>query len=172
MEWRRNKVVELRSRGLSQTEIANELKISRQLVNLDMRYLRSQAKENIKQYVTEHLPEQYQICLLALDTVIKNAFEIMQQSDDDNNHDKLQALQLFKDTHIEKLELLSDAGVIDHALHFIRNKQKQVSPSPVDQENSNEEKEQQKKDKTESDAADASADTETTAAERQTETVF
>jgi len=28
-----------------------------------MQYLRKQAKESIKEYVTEHLPEQYQICL-------------------------------------------------------------------------------------------------------------
>jgi hypothetical protein len=34
-------------------------------------------------------------------------------------------MQLFKDTHITKLELLSNATTIDSALNYIRNKQEQ-----------------------------------------------
>jgi hypothetical protein len=45
----------------------------------------------------------------------------MSQSHD--NREKMQALQLFKDTHITKLELLSNATTIDSALHYIRSKQ-------------------------------------------------
>jgi hypothetical protein len=86
-----------------------------------MQYLRKQAKESIKEYVTEHLPEQYQICLIALDTIIKHAFEISKTSND--NREKLQAMELFKDTHLVKLELLSNATTIDSALHYIRDKQ-------------------------------------------------
>jgi hypothetical protein len=47
-----------------------------------MQYLRSQAKESIKEYVTEHLPEQWQVCLCALDTILKHAFDILETSDD------------------------------------------------------------------------------------------
>jgi hypothetical protein len=47
-----------------------------------MQYLRSQAKETIKEYVKEHLPEQYQVCLSALDTILKHAFEILETSED------------------------------------------------------------------------------------------
>jgi hypothetical protein len=72
-----------------------------------MQYLRKQAKQAIKEYVTEHLPEQYQICLTALDTILKHSFEILQTSQD--NREKLQAMELFKDTHLVKLELLSNA---------------------------------------------------------------
>jgi hypothetical protein len=86
-----------------------------------MQYLRKQAKQAIKEYVTEHLPEQYQICLTALDTILKHSFEILQTSQD--NREKLQAMELFKDTHLVKLELLSNATTIDSALNFIRNKQ-------------------------------------------------
>jgi transcriptional regulator len=49
----------MRARGLSQTEIARELQVSKALISLDIQYLRNQAKETIKEYVTEHLPEQY-----------------------------------------------------------------------------------------------------------------
>jgi IS30 family transposase len=120
LEWRRSKVVEMRARGLSLGEIARELQVSRASISSDMQYLRSQAKEYIREYVTEHLPEQYQICLTALDTILKHAFDILEASED---REKLQAMELFKDTHLVKLELLSNATTIDSALSYIRNKQ-------------------------------------------------
>jgi predicted transcriptional regulator len=123
IEWRRSKVVEMRARGMSQIEIAHELQVSKQLISLDVQYLRSQAKESIKEYATEYLPEQYQICLSALDTVLKHAFVIMQKSED--NCEKLAAMELFKETHITKLELISNATTIDSALNYIRSKQQQ-----------------------------------------------
>jgi transposase len=121
LEWRRSKVIELRSRGLSYQEIAHELQVSKASITSDVQYLREQAKGTIKEYVTEHLPEQYQVCLTALDAIIKRAFEILETSDD--NREKLQAMELFKDTHLVKLELLSNATTIDNALNYIRSKQ-------------------------------------------------
>ncbi len=123
LEWRRGKVIELRARGLSYMEISRELQIPKTTVGEDMLYLRKQAKETIKEYVTEHLPEQYQICLAALDAIIKRAFDILENSYD--NREKLQAMELFKDTHITKLELLSNATTIDSALHYVRTKQRE-----------------------------------------------
>jgi transcriptional regulator len=123
LEWRRSKVVELRARGLSQIEIAHELQVSTASISLDIQYLRQQAKESIKEYVTEHLPEQYQICLSVLDTILKHAFEIPQTTDD--NREKLQAMEPFNDTHLVKLELLSNATTIDNALNYIKTTQQQ-----------------------------------------------
>jgi predicted transcriptional regulator len=149
LEWRRSKVTELRSRGLSYAEIAHELQVSRTSIASDVQYLREQAKGTIKEYITEHLPEQVQICLCALDAVLKNAFVIMTKSED--NREKLQAMQLFKYTHLVKLELLSNATAIDSALHYIRSKQSQqhqkkgedsnLDPTNDDDNNSNGEEE-------------------------------
>jgi transcriptional regulator len=127
LQWRRCKVIEMRARGMSQMEIARELQVSRTSITSDIQYLRSQAKETIKEYVTEHLPEQYNICLSALDTIIKRAFDILETSDD--NREKLQAMELFKYTHLVKLELLSNATTIDNALHYIRSKQQEQQQS-------------------------------------------
>jgi hypothetical protein len=113
LQWRRSKVVEMRSRGMSQTEIAGQLQISIASISSDVQYLRQQAKGTIKEYVTEHLPEQYQVCLCALDTILKHAFEILEPSSD--NREKLQAM----------LELLSNATTIDSALNYIITKQQQ-----------------------------------------------
>jgi transposase len=123
LEWRRSKVIEMRARGLSHGEIAHELQVSRTSITSDIHYLRKRAKESIKEYVTEHLPEQYQVCLTALDEIIKRAFNILETSDD--NREKLQAMELFKDTHLVKLELLSNATTIDSALNYIRSKQQE-----------------------------------------------
>jgi hypothetical protein len=51
--------------------------MSRTSIASDVQYLREQAKGTIKEYVTEHLPEQYQVCLVALDSIIKRAFDII-----------------------------------------------------------------------------------------------
>ena len=113
----------MRARGLSYGEIAHELQVSKASIGSDVQYLRSQAKVSIKEYVTEHLPEQYQVCLTALDAIIKRAFDILETSPD--NREKRQAMELFKDTHLVKLELLSNTTTIDSALNYIRNKQQQ-----------------------------------------------
>ena len=67
------------------------------------------------------MPEQYQICLTALDEIIKRAFDIIETSED--NREKMQAMELFKDTHLVKLELLSNATTIYSALNYIKSKQ-------------------------------------------------
>jgi hypothetical protein len=74
-----------------------------------------------------NLPEQYQVCLTALDTIPKHVFDILETSHD--NREKLQAMELFKDTHLVKLELLSNATTIDSALSYIRSKQQQSQQS-------------------------------------------
>ena len=104
-----------------QIEIARELKVSEASISSDVQYLREQAKGTIKEYATDHLPEQYQVCLVALDSIIKRAFDIIETSD--GNREKLQAMGLFKDIHLVKLELLSNATTIDNALNYIRTKQ-------------------------------------------------
>jgi len=81
------------------------------------------------------MPEQYQICLCALDTILKNTFVILQKSQD--NREKLAAMELFKDTHLVKLELLSNATTIDHALEYARSKQREHQKKANDDDISN-----------------------------------
>jgi transcriptional regulator len=106
LEWRRTKVVEMRARGMTHQEIAHKLQVSRTLITSDIQYLREQAKGTIKEYVTEHLPEQYQVCLSALDTILKHAYKILQTTED--NREKLQAMEVFKDLDNSIPHTLSD----------------------------------------------------------------
>jgi transcriptional regulator len=77
LQWRGSKVIEMRAKGMSQIEIAHELQVSEASISSDVAYLRNEAKESIKEYATEYLPEQYQVCLTALDEIIKRAFDIL-----------------------------------------------------------------------------------------------
>ena len=95
IEWRRSKVIELRARGMSQADIARELQVSKQSISLDMKSLREQGKDSINEYLTEWLPEQYSVCLSALDTILRHAYNILENAND--NREKLQAMELFKD---------------------------------------------------------------------------
>ena len=57
LEWRRNKVLELSSQGNSQPEIATILQVGVVTINRDLPHLRKQAKDNIKKYIDERLPD-------------------------------------------------------------------------------------------------------------------
>jgi len=73
LEWRRNKVLELSSQGHSQPEIATILQVGLGTVNRDLSYFRNQAKDNIKKYIDERLPEEYEKCLVGLNSIVKEA---------------------------------------------------------------------------------------------------
>ena len=64
LEWRRSKVLELASQGLNQSEISRTLQISQPTINRDFVFLRQQAKQNIRKYIDERLPEEYEKCLV------------------------------------------------------------------------------------------------------------
>jgi Trp operon repressor len=58
IQWRRDKVQELCSKGYSKREISQTLQVGLATVNRDISYLRNQAKDNIKRYIDERLPEE------------------------------------------------------------------------------------------------------------------
>jgi predicted transcriptional regulator len=74
VEWRRRQVFELSSKGQSQTEIARILQISESTISRDLDYLREQSKANIKRYIDERLPEEYEKCLIGLNAITKEAW--------------------------------------------------------------------------------------------------
>jgi hypothetical protein len=119
VEWRRAKVLELMSKGeTNQSEIARILQVDRSIVCRDVAYLRQQAKENITRYVDERLPEEYEKCLVGLNSILKEAWS-MSQSDDNVKSDRIKALSLAKECYAMKLELLTNATVVDDAIRFV-----------------------------------------------------
>jgi hypothetical protein len=127
IEWRRAKVMESLSKGESnQSEIASILHVDKSIVCRDIAYLRSQAKANIKKYIDERLPEEYEKCLVGLTAITKEAWNTVQNTED--KREKIQALSLAKECYSMKLDLLTNATVVDDAIRFVSSqKSKEAS---------------------------------------------
>lgn len=117
IEWRRSKVAELDSQGRSQPEIAKILEVSIGTVNGDLAYLRQQAKHNIRKYIDERLPHEYEKSLLGLTLIQREAWATAQSTEDPR--EKIQALSLAKECYAMKMELLTNATVVDDAIKFV-----------------------------------------------------
>src|ERR1051326_1633435 len=122
LEWCRSKVQELSSQGYNQSEISRILQISQPTINRDLSYLRQQAKTNIKRYIDERLPEEYEKCLVGLNAITKEAWNTAHNTED--KREKIQALSLAKECYSMKLDLLTNATVLDDAIRFVSNSQK------------------------------------------------
>jgi hypothetical protein len=138
VDWRRTKVLELLSKGDSQSEIAKTLRVDLSIISKDVYFLRQQVRSNIKKYIDERLPEEYEKCLVGLTAITKEAWDTAQNTDD--NREKIQALSLAKECYSMKLELLTNATVVDDAIRFVSSKTNtNLKPSiEGDKEKSNE----------------------------------
>ena len=124
IEWRRAKVMELLSKGEgNQSQIASILQVDKSIISRDIQYLRQQSKENIKKYIDERLPEEYEKCLVGLTSILREAWNTSQQTED--RREKIQALSLAKDCYSMKLDLLTNATVVDDAIRFVSSQQQE-----------------------------------------------
>ncbi|MFL6511892.1 MAG: hypothetical protein ACJ70X_03005 [Nitrososphaera sp.] len=92
------------------------LQVGLATVNRDLSYLRNQSKTNIKRYIDERLPEEYEKCLVGLNAIIKEAWSTEQNTED--KREKIQALSLAKECYSMKLDLLTNATVVDDAIRL------------------------------------------------------
>ena len=117
------------------------LQVSNGTVNKDLFILRQQAKTNIKKYIDERLPEEYEKCMVGLTSILKEAWTTANQTED--KREKIQALSLAKECYSMKLDLLTNATVVDDAIRFVSQKsceklKSSYSSSNEDNEESNE----------------------------------
>lgn len=98
------------------------MQVSRPTITRDIEYLRQQAKQNIRKYIDERLPEEYEKCLVGLTSILREAWNIVANTED--RREKIQALSLAKECYAMKLELLTNATVVDDAIRFVSEKSK------------------------------------------------
>jgi Trp operon repressor len=128
IEWRRSKVAELDSQGHNQREISRILQVSIGTVNRDLLILRQQAKHNIRRYIDERLPEEYEKCLVGLTAITKEAWNTVANTED--KREKIQALSLAKECYSMKLDLLTNATVVDDAIRFVSSQDSKENKTP------------------------------------------
>jgi hypothetical protein len=81
-----------RAQRCNQSEIARILHVDKSIISRDIAYLREQAKDNIKKYIDERLPEEYEKCLIGLNAITKEAWNTAHNTED--KREKIQALSL------------------------------------------------------------------------------
>jgi hypothetical protein len=86
----------------------------------------------------ERLPEEYEKCMIGLTAVLKEAWNTSQQAQD--KREKIQALSLARECYSMKLDLLTNAAVVDDAIRFVSQKsnKKLKSCDEYDNQKSNE----------------------------------
>jgi hypothetical protein len=124
MEWRRSQVLEMVSKGKSLTEIATILKVSISSISRDLSFLKEQAKKNIKSYIDIELPLEYNKCLVGINEILKESWS--ESLETSSPKEKRDWLVLAKESYAMKLDLLTNAEVIDKAIEFVSLRKKQL----------------------------------------------
>jgi hypothetical protein len=109
--WRRGKVAELDAQGYTQHAIADIMKVAVSTINSDLQWLRQRAAESIKSYTQEKLPHLFDRSLLGLTQVLNEAWKTSNSTKYERN--RILALSLVKDTITARLDLASNADIID-----------------------------------------------------------
>jgi hypothetical protein len=91
--------------------------------------IRLQAKQNIKGYIIELLPEEYEKCLVGITSILKEAWNTATNTED--RREKIQALSLAKECYGMKLDLLTNATVVDDAIRFVSIKSREEPKSSI-----------------------------------------
>ena len=119
VEWRKDQIQQLLAKGhYSHREIAGILQIPKSTVSKDILTLREEAKNSIRKYIDERLPEEYERILVGVTSILREAWETSRKEEIDTK-EKLSALALAKDCYSMKLELLTNASVVDEAARFV-----------------------------------------------------
>ena len=77
--------------------------------------------------------------LVGLNALTKEAWNTAQQTED--KHEKIQALSLAKECYSMKLDLLTNATVVDDAINFVEKNSKRRNDDDITQQNENDEEE-------------------------------
>lgn len=137
--WRRNKVQELLIKGYNQAKIAKELQVSNYAISNDIKQLKQQAKESMKEHLEHRLPLEFTHCIMGINEVLRMSFEIASSyaasnSQDngrilstDENRTRLQALALINDCYKYKMELMTNGAVVADALGYVEKKRGELT---------------------------------------------
>ena len=150
IEWRRSKVLEYLSQGMSQTEIANKLQFDKSTISLDVAYLRQQAKERIRHHIEDRLPLEFEKSLASLEQLKQKAWAIMEKENLDERT-KLQAIEVVMSCDAQKMDLLTHVGVIEHSINFVENANKKLDSMRATTATSEEDEQQEEEEKAKKD---------------------
>ena len=100
-----------------------KLQVAHGTVSNDLRHLRQQARDNLQKHIHETEPEEYQKCMAAMKSNLKETLEIANTSADPIV--KLQARAIANDCYKFILDMTTNAGIVSDALKYITQKTEQ-----------------------------------------------
>ncbi|AFU58301.1 hypothetical protein Ngar_c13630 [Candidatus Nitrososphaera gargensis Ga9.2] len=125
IEWRRSQVLSMLATGLSQTEIADMLKVAVSTVNKDIKKIRLEAKAKQQDYIDNELPFQHKLAVASLDKVLEEAWQIFRT--EKAVKARLAALEIIADSTMKKQAVLGDPAQIEKAIKLVNRLRKQIS---------------------------------------------
>jgi transcriptional regulator with XRE-family HTH domain len=104
-ENRLSKIISLFSKGLTQSEIAQELNVDQSTISRDLQFLKQEAKGKIEKYLNEDILFEYLRYIAGSNEVTRHLWEIVQDQETITK-DKTNALSLLMQFYNKRLELL------------------------------------------------------------------
>ena len=104
-ENRLSKIISLLSKGLTQSEIAQELDVDQSTISRDLQLLKQEAKKKIEKYLNEDILFEYLRYIAGSNEVTRHLWEIVQNQETPTK-DKTNALSLLMQFYNKRLELL------------------------------------------------------------------
>jgi adenine-specific DNA methylase len=108
--------------------------VTQPLISYDIAFLKQQARQQIKEFVTEKLPTTVSKVFVSLDLITAKAWETVANAE--REHDertKMQALSLINSVEAQKIEIVSNVGIVDQVITAAeRLQQRQRDTVPQD----------------------------------------
>jgi DNA-binding transcriptional regulator LsrR (DeoR family) len=141
INWRRSKVLDYLSKGFTQDEIADILKVSQPTIQRDIKFIRTHSKKHLRTFISERLPEEVDKAFTSFDSIIKRAWQTADSTEDDKV--RLQALNLVKETFAAKMDLCSNVDIVNHVIGLARDQSVTKNVATEQEEEQEQEQEQE-----------------------------
>jgi hypothetical protein len=90
--------------------MAQILHVSPATITFDLQYLKDESRENVRDYTTKQFPLQFKVSLVAIQNAMRQFWNISQNAQD--NKEKMQALEHYRQFHIDMMAMLKDGGYV------------------------------------------------------------
>jgi transcriptional antiterminator len=130
---RRSKVLELLAQGYTnQREIAQMLSVSEPTVSRDIAHITKESKENLDYFVEKRIPLEIERCHMALNLVLRKAFEITNLPNEVS--EKLQALSVILTTYDKIADLVDNKSLADELIKSFNKEEEKLKQKELELE--------------------------------------
>jgi transcriptional antiterminator len=125
--------MELLAQGYTnQREIAQMLSVSEPTVSRDIAHITKESKENLDYFVEKRIPLEIERCHMALNLVLRKAFEITNLPNEVS--EKLQALSVILTTYDKIADLVDNKSLADELIKSFNKEEEKLKQKELELE--------------------------------------